>query len=306
MNAVPAHVVDALTMFSDGAVFAVRNDGTSALWEKGGPREVIRNADVTFAATNSAGTLLFSRDDRVYRRTSLTGDDIVVADGRYRAGAISLDGSVIALVASDGNPLEIRRDGSQVPELSITSERFDIRSVALSGDGSRVAAASGSYSDELGHRTQIEVWDTKTGGRVFATRIGGRTLHGVWRVVLSDDGGALAADTQTAGSGGVTVWQLPSGSPAIEVSGLDTYWVRGVSLSGDAGHVATGDESGHVNVWQVSDSTLVFEGRMDQVVNAVSLSPDASRIAIALWDSTIAVAATNAKTAAAASCGVLR
>ena len=160
--------------------------------------------------------------------------------------------------------------------------------LAVSNDGSMIAAAEGSYSDDGGHTAVIEVWRRGEAERVLHIDEGAAgVVLGVWGVVFSLDGSLLAADTQKDGRSGLRVWEIPSGRVVVASDGFNSYWVRALAFSPDGAYLASGDEKGTIWIRGIADATGTRHIGRSGVVQSLAFSRDGQYLAVGNWDSTV-------------------
>ena len=53
--------------------------------------------------------------------------------------------------------------------------------------------------------------------------------------------------------------------------------------------VASGDEKGWLRLWRATNGEMIAERQAGQIIQDVAFSPDGARLALALWDGTIAI-----------------
>ena len=148
-----------------------------------------------------------------------------------------------------------------------------VRSVALSGDGERLA--SGSWDKT------VKLWDART-GRLLHTLTG----HENWvtSVALSGDGERLASGSNDKT---VKLWDARTGRLLHTLAGHKDR-VSSVALSGEGERLASGSYDDTVKLWDARTGKLIhsFEGHLNWV-SSVCLSPDGKTIISGSADGTI-------------------
>lgn len=164
------------------------------------------------------------------------------------------------------SPLKLWRvsDGSLVREFKVPADAVDVRSVAVSPDGTLVAA---------GHsRNQVNLYRVSDGGLV-------RSLLGhtdqVLSVAFSPDGTKVASGST---DNTVRVWQVLDGVPLRVLSG-HTSFVTAVAFSPDGKTLASGSNDTTVRQWRTSDFTLIRTLRHTDTVNSLAFSADSQTLA---------------------------
>src|SRR5262249_42245650 len=119
--------------------------------------------------------------------------------------------------------------------------------VALSADGKRLASGASQYDPATGApRSLVKVWDVETGGEVVTLH---RTGERIFRLTFSPDGQQLAvAGGPGLSAGPVRVWDLRTGQ---QRPARGSSQARCLAYSGDGKRLASGNEDGSVQVWEV-------------------------------------------------------
>ena len=141
--------------------------------------------------------------------------------------------------------------------LTWRAERLNdfLATVALSPDGSRVAAAGGNT---------VSIWETSSGKEV-QTFPAGRTRVSMIR--FSPDGKQLAVATA---ANGAAVFDVESGSGKLTLQGEEPG-TSAVAFSADGGRLATADRDGVVQVYALDVKKLMEIARA-RVTRALSRS----------------------------------
>ncbi len=134
----------------------------------------------------------------------------------------------------------------------------EVRALAVTGDGRLMVSGGGDRS--------VILWDL-TSGRALRRKVGFMTIHDL---VLSADGGALYVGHD-------------HGVDRIDMATFERRWgmvhLGTESLAAGARHVATGDDKGVVKVWDAASGLLVRDHKANDLVYALAISPDGSRLA---------------------------
>ncbi|MCK6551850.1 caspase family protein, partial [Myxococcota bacterium] len=209
--------------------------------------------------TNRGHVELWSLDGTPRRTDELTIEALT------QVHAIALDGAGTIVAATEDAHVVLRaREGARTKTEDLDDT---IRSVALSNDGTRLAA--GTFSGELA------VW------RVDGARA---ELEGRWHagpgkvrsVAFSADGTRLAS----SGTGSATIWDLSTRTGVAELGG-HVGGVPSVDFGGDGALVATAGWDGSLRVWGAAKgeerARLVTIGRDDFVIDTPARFYRASR-----------------------------
>ena len=247
------------------------------------------------ASTNQ----LFVRkaDDAITILSVDSGDETRLMHGQYESGSLSADGTLAVLSKGD-NEVEVWRIIEQNSEtvntngfarkLKTLQTGFPVRNgLTLSDDGQFIAAAEGSYRAGEGHRTAIEIWNTTDADPIQVLNTG--EILGIWNVLFSPDATLVAVDTQKNAQSGIRVWEVGTGRQRLAKSGFEAYWTRALAFSPTSEYLASGDEAGHLRLWDISEGESVVWETYPTGIQALAFSPNGEYLAVALWDTTIQI-----------------
>ncbi len=275
-----------------------QENGDVVLWGlKDSSPEVIAYTDSLFGYCRNRSALIIAKEDRVSilnlardpqptplgaRRLTTGAFDHVVWDGNC---------SRFALASQASRTVDVWSAMLSVREVTIKTAMPVRNGLAISDNGRFVAAAQGAYSDDDGHRTRLDVFEVAANLDVTpSTALDDSTVvAGMWKMVFPPRSTTLVAGSQTEARSGLIGLAATTGDPGWRQDGFDSYWVRGVAASPDGKLLATGDENGLLRLWNVDDGSKVFEASTGLVIQSLSFSSDGTRLAVALWDSTIAI-----------------
>ena len=236
-------------------------------------------------------------DDNITILSLGNGDEALLTNGQYEIGSLSAD-STLAVLSKGNNEVEVwqlTKHGSETAEsagsarkLKVLQTSFPVRNgLMLSDNGRLIAAAEGTYRDGEGHRTVIEIWNAtdERPMKVFNT---GEIL-GVWNLLFSPDATMLAVDTQKNAQSGIRVWEIETGRQLLMESEFEAYWTRALAFTPTSDYLASGDESGDLRIWNISEGESVIWETYPTGIQALAFSPNGEYLAVALWDATIQI-----------------
>lgn len=251
-----------------------------------------------FAYSTGENHLLVRKaNDNIALLSLENGDETLLTSGQYESGSLSAD-NTLAVLSKGDNAVEIWQLAKQSPKV-VTGQEFakklktlqtglPVRNgLTLSDDGQFIAAAEGSYRDGEGHRTAIEIWNA-AGERPVKVFNTGEIL-GVWNVLFSPDATLLAVDTQKNAQSGIRIWEIETGRQRLAKSDFEAYWTRALAFSPTSDYLASGDESGHLRGWDISEGESVIWETYPTGIQALAFSPNGEYLAVALWDATIQI-----------------
>lgn len=161
---------------------------------------------------------------------------------------------------------------------TLTGHSQDVRSVAVSPDGT--AIASGSFDGT------IKIWNLETGALI-------RTLTGhsdagemVSSVAIAPNGTLLASSSNGYG-GTIKLWNLATGELLYTIAGT-SLGISSIAISPDSQLLASGSEEGNIQLWNLESGEAIgtFSGHLGTVFSVV-FSPDGQTLASASQDGSI-------------------
>ena len=247
-----------------------------------------------FAYSTGTDQLLVRKaNDNITLLSLKNGSETPLVNGQYESGSLSADGT-LGVLSKGNNEVEVWRLGKQSPtegnakKLKTLQTGFPVRNgLTLSDDGQFIAAAEGSYRDGEGHRTIIEIWNAIDEHPMKTFNTG--EILGVWNVLFSPDATMLAVDIQKNAQSGIRVWEVRTGRQLLAKSGFEAYWTRALAFSPTSDYLASGDEAGHLRVWNISEGESVIWETYPIGIQSLAVSPNGDYLAVALWDATIQV-----------------
>lgn len=271
--------------------------GTIVAWDLGSRQKQTVgniNAKRLFAYAADTHKLLIQKVDDVIVRNLVNSDETHVTSGEYESGSLSADGT-LAVLSKGNNGFDLWKltKVSQQPMRTFKTS-LPVRNVlTLSNDGQFIAAAEGTYRDGEGHRTLIEIWDTRDEKQPLRVINTGEIL-GVWNLIFSHDAKLLAADTQRNAQSGIRVWDVKTGAQLLNTSGFEAYWTRALAFAPNpktdvTEYLASGDEKGYLRIWKIPGGTSTIRVNYPTGIQTLAFSPNGSYLAVALWDTTIQI-----------------
>lgn len=151
------------------------------------------------------------------------------------AAAFNRDGSLLAVgMYADTFVWDVATGESRA---SLSGDDSPVLAVALSPDGSQVAAA--------GYDNVVRLWDVA--GQTLRESFAGHT-DWIRSLAFSADGSLLASGSD---DGDIRVWDVAGGNAHSVLEG-HTDWVRGVAFSPDGSLLASAADDGNLRLWRVA------------------------------------------------------
>ena len=273
-------------------VLSRQADGKIIAWDlKSGKPQTIAQTDGLYGYCRQKQLMLLSNDRKTVLFELAGNIRRDVANGPYHHVAWNDDCSVFALATEDTNQVELWRT-EDLSQITIIKTDGPVRKgLALSGDAKYLAAAEGTYSEENGHDTNLEIFSISKMNISTRTALLGEfgTIFGMWKMVFVPQQQALLAGTQTQGRSGLRSIAANNGEIAWRRDGFASYWVRALAASPMGDLIVSGDENGLLRAWDVTFGKRQFQKRTGLVIQALSYSEDGKKLAVALWDSTIGI-----------------
>lgn len=227
-----------------------------------------------YLGASIASIMLLLASAFVWTTAAQSGLDIIWSkpktyETHERSVVFSPDGQMVISGGSDfGIRIQRASDGSLIRTLTVSWSN-GANAVAISPDGQYVADGVQSYNGNF------NVWRTADGSLVKG-RISAHS-NGTNAVAFSPDGQTIA----TAGRDGtIKIWQLPGVDLVRTLNFGSGYKPRvwSISYSPDGQFLVDGNQSG-VDMWRVSDGTLVRALADSGNYRSVAFSPDGQTIA---------------------------
>jgi WD40 repeat protein/transcriptional regulator with XRE-family HTH domain len=230
--------VRAIAMRPDRSVIAGCEDGSVRLWDGRGVTVLGEGQDTTWSAAFTGGLALLGRVNGTVELRDLASSGLrrSLRAGQGRVWSLAAASGVVAAACGDGSVRVWSLAGDWT--LQLNEEERRTWSVALSGNGARLAASSS------GGLTRV--WDLPSGEKLWEHR----THDGRVRSMAFDDGGSRLL---TGGGEGVArLWRLPGGERVAEFAHTGS-WVRAVALDSAGSRVALGCGPGDIYVHALAD-----------------------------------------------------
>ena len=204
----------------------------------------------------------------------------------------SPDGQLLVSGSSDRTIKLWRQDGTFIRTLAIpydiNHELFDVLSVAISPDGTLIAA--GVQQTGGGRFTSaVHIWRISDGQLVqtfTGYAVGDITNTGVTSVAFSPDGQYLASGSKDRS---IKVWRMADGM-LVSSRSDHAQQVNAVAFSPDGQWLASASNDRTAKLYRTSDWGLerTLTGHADYVFS-LAFSPDSVRLATGSWDQTVRI-----------------
>ncbi len=179
----------------------------------------------------------------VYLWRTGTWDTVRTIPRGVNAIAFAPDGSLLA-TAERYAPVQLWDVATGAFVRAFSGQTGEIRSVSFSPDGKYIVAADVGIS-----QSSLRVWEVGTGNKVKAF-VFDPSQEGVSSAVFLPDGQRLAA---VVGSGSIRIWRTVSWDTLLTINAKSSV----MSFSADAKYLATGSDSGWVQIWDVRTGALL-------------------------------------------------
>ncbi|OBH98696.1 WD40 repeat domain-containing protein [Mycobacterium sp. E2733] len=245
------------------------------------------NVENVSVAVSPDGTWIASGGDGISRWDPVTGQPVGAPITGY--------GGFVAL-SRDGKRIAARGEG-KVQVLDVATAQpagapirdWEVRSVAISPDGTRIATGSDDKT--------VRLWDVATGQQIGDPMTGHSS--DVKGVAFSPDGTRIASGSQD----GVRAWDVATRrqiAGPMQISGPDTRGVENVVFSPDGKRIASGEVlvgGNTVRLWDAATGKPIGRPMTAEALTSypgllrpdmsVAFSPDGKRIASNTWDRTV-------------------
>ncbi|MEY4567329.1 MAG: hypothetical protein RLY14_2299 [Planctomycetota bacterium] len=235
-------------------------------------------SSLAFSSDGSLITSASSWDGKVISRDVLTGQaSIILESSPAIASALSSDGTLLATANSFDGSVRLISIPQGSETLLYNPNSKEIRQLAFSNDGLKIAMVSASGT--------IQLWDVNT------KKIGIKIAENqeINRLAFSNDGKHLAV---VKGFKNVGIYDVSNGKELLRIDNGNQK-VTSLSFSPNSEYLATAIEDGLINIWNVGNGLLAstLTGHTSDVFS-LSFSPDGKRLAssspnermVKLWD----------------------
>ena len=273
-------------------LIARQENGQIKLWDIAtGETQSIGETEGLFAYCPARQRMLYSQNGETYLRRLHEADGRLIVKAPHSYGAWSEDCGYLALAQQEANQVEVREGGNGTL-LSVAETSMPVRNgLALSRDGSALAAAIGTYSTSNGHKTGIQFFEVAQGGKLKAGANYGADFDilGLWRMIFTAGGDELVTGAQKDDRSGLRRLAATETEVVWRRDGFAAYWVRAIALSPDGEVLASGDEKGFLRLWDAKNGEKLYEGQTGLVIQSLGYSADGRHLAVGLWNSTIGI-----------------
>jgi WD40 repeat protein len=226
-------------------------------------------------------------DAAVIVSDSRTGQEMLKLSGHTGAVnsvAFSADGRLVASASSDKSvKVWDAKTGKEL--LTLNGHTTDVMSVVFNPNGTRIAS-TGSLTNQTsssaipGERSEVKVWDVRSGEELFELKGHGRYVNAV---TFSPDGKQLATLSRDKT---VKVWNAQTGQNILTLNAPPFMW-GSVVFSPDGKRLAasciqsegSGSRSGEIKVWDAETGGELFSLKASPTqVSGLVFSPDGKRL----------------------------
>lgn len=197
-------------------------------------------------------------------RSQATNTFAISADGKWVAATGRYDSSVHVHAIGDG---KLRR--------TIVTDVRDIKHVAFSSDGSKIAVAGG---DSFRGGSKLSLWDVAGGKQLL---VNPEHTAPISQLVFSPEGDLIA----TMGATAIRLWKAKTGRHVVKLSaaGMST-----LAFSADGWSLGAAGPYGGYKVWEVSTADELIAVARDSIralsANVFALSPQLDVLAVGTRD----------------------
>ena len=277
---------------ANGRIVAKQENGAIVAWDiKSGTGTELAKTSELFGYCPGQQLLLVQETEGTFLIDLKSSQRQIVNEGTYHHAAWSTDCQTFALANQDENKLKRWRT-ADLSNHAVIPTGVPVRNgLAVSGDGSIIVAAEGTYSDDKGHATKLEVFvlDKDDNFSRRSPKNDGQTILGMWKMAITSDGRSLIVGSQKDGKSGLRALTTDTVGEKWRETGFQSHWVRAIAVSPDGKLIATGDEKGWLRIWNAENGVRLNEFQTGLVIQSLSFSADSKQLAAALWDSTIGI-----------------
>ena len=276
---------------TESRVISRQDNGRIIAWDiETGKSTLVAETDGLFAYCRAEDRVLISGEDGVLLIDLAPPQRRPLVAQSYRHAAWGQDCATAAFAAADRRTVDLWDMRELKRVASVATARPVRNGLAMSDDGRFVAVAEGTYSNADGHRTAVEVFEVAESALTRAARLqDDRTILGMWTMTFAPGSRDLLVGAQVDARSGLRNFVPDDGSVRWSQDGFASYWVRALAASPTGGFCVTGDEKGWLRGWDVETGEKLFERQSGLVIQTVAFSEDGTRLAVALWDSTIVI-----------------
>ncbi len=283
-----------LTFSQDGSrLVAWQKDGTILSWDLStGRAKPLGRSDSVFAMCGAKDLMLKAAAGGVLSLETLAGKVVTRLElGQLDHVAWSGDCAKFALALKDKSEIELW-DGRQLFHLATTPTTMPVRgSLSMSADGAELAVVVGEGSSTLGHRTVIEVFSHRSDGEMARRALysAANSALGLWNMTFNPRSPHLYVGSQIAQKSSLRSFETATGSETWHQAGDEAYGVRALAVSPDGAQLISADDQGNLRIRNAATGEQLARYNTGLVAQSVAFSRDGRKLAVALWDGTIAI-----------------
>lgn len=277
---------------ANGRIVSKQDNGDIIAWDiKSGARTELAKTSELFGYCSDQQLLLVQETDGAFLIDLKSNERQIVNEDTFHHAAWSTDCKVFALANQEDRKIKRWRTADPSKHLVIPTGVPIRNGLAVSSDGSIIVAAEGTYSEDEGHLTKVEVFvlDKDDNFSRKSPQADGPTIIGMWKMAISPDSQSLIVGSQRNGKSGLRALTTDTVGEKWRQTGFQSPWVRAIAISPDGKLIATGDEKGWLRIWDMDNGVKLNEFQTGLVVQSLSFSADGKQLAAALWDSTIGI-----------------
>ena len=277
---------------ANSRIISGQQNGDIVAWDiNSGARTELANTTGLFAYCRDRNLLLLHDQEGVILKDIKDDKRQLVIEGIYHHAAWNGDCSAFTIANRTAKEVKRWRTADLSNHIVLYTAEPVRNGLAMSDAGNIIAAAEGSYADATGHDTKLEVFviADNDGYSRNSPKADGATILGMWQMAFTPDGQSLIVPSHTNGQSGLRSLVAHTAGERWRKEAFQSYWVRAIATSPDNKLIATGDDKGWLRIWSARNGALDHELQTGQAIQSASFSDNGNKLAVALWDSTIAI-----------------